>query len=434
MGPYAIIYHIFFDGQSNLLTFACGWYILLCMIDIGTGVSVERNDVAAVEEAVRLAKTKKINKEKIDLALVFNSPGISASGILKNVSALLRDVPVIGGTVSGFLSHLGICKRGIIVMLITFPEGIYFTTGDINGIASSSGTAAGERMGEKLLYGFKNVPRSLSLLLFDGLSQGNVSFIYGLQEKLGKSFPCVGAALSSPDENSMNCLYYNTAAISDACTGILFGGKISFGLGLRHGWKPLGKPHTITEVSDNVIHKIDDQPAVRLYEEYLAYDFPRIKKELKKFSVLYPIGIRIPGQNEYLLRSILSIGSDGSLACHGSVPEGSTTRLMISTKETCLEATRAAVEEAKANLNNQTLKFHKEKTSKLVIVFNSFPRAQSLGKDVVTECKIIADAFEPGTSIIGVNTFGELAPLATTSYHGQTYFQNQMLSVLILEG
>lgn len=416
------------------MTFAAGWYILLCMIDIGTGVSVERNEVAAVEEAVRLAKTKKINKEKIDLALVFNSPGISASGILKNTAALLPHVPMIGGTVSGFFSHLGICKRGVIAMLITFPEEIYCTAGEIDRISSSSGIAAGERMGEKLLYGFKNVPRSLSLLFFDRLTQGNANFINGLQERLGKSFPCIGAAIAPPDESDQNCLYFNNTPLTDACDGILFGGKLSFGLGLRHGWKPLGKPHTITEVTDNVIHRIDGQPAVRLYEEYLAYDFPRVKKELKNISVLYPIGIRIPGQNEYLLRSILSIGSDGSLACHGSIPAGSTTRLMISTKETCLEATRAAVDDAKTSLTSHALKFHKERTSKLVIVFNSLPRAQSLGKDINTEWKIIMDAFEPGTGIIGINTFGELAPLATTSYQGQTYYQNQMLSILILEG
>jgi hypothetical protein len=99
-----------------------------------------------------------------------------------------------------------------------------------------------------------------------------------------------------------------------------------------------------------------------------------------------------------------------------------------------LDATRAAVDEAKANLSSQALKFHKEKTSKLVIVFNSSLRALSLGKDIQTEWKIITEAFEPGTGIIGINTFGELAPLATTSYQGQTYFQNQMLSILILEG
>ncbi len=434
MGPYALIYHILFDGQSNLLTFPCGCYILLYMIDIGIGVSVDKNDVAAVEEAIRQAKTKKVTKGTIDLAFVFHSPHLSAPGIVKSVSALLPEVPIVGGNASGFFSRQSSYTHGIIVALITFPEGVYFTTGDIDNISSSDELVAGQRLGEKLLYGFKNVPRSLGLLFFDKITRGNMNFIGGLQERLGKSFPCVGAALSNPEDSGLSGLIYNKQLIHDACAGILFGGKLSFGLGLRHGWKPLGKPHVISDVSENIIRKIDDQPAVKLYEEYLAYDFPRIRKELKNLSVLYPIGIRIAGQDEYLLRSIRTIDSDGALICHGNVPPGSTTRLMISTKETCLEATRAAVEEAKTNLSGQALKFHKEKTSRLVIVFNSFPRAGSLGADLLTELKIIDEAFEPGTSIIGINSFGELAPLSTQSYHGQTYYQNQMISILIIEG
>ncbi|HOU35711.1 MAG TPA: FIST N-terminal domain-containing protein [Candidatus Omnitrophota bacterium] len=404
------------------------------MIDIGTGASIDKNDVAAVEGAIRQAKTKKVNKEKIDLAFVFHGPDRASSAIIKNTSALLPNVPVIGGTASGFFAHQSHSKRGVVIMLITFPEGVFLTTGDVEGISAMGALAAGEQLGDKLLSGFKNVPRSLALLLFDRLTQDNADFIVGLQEKLGTSFPCVGASISNPEDSGRSDLLYNKKLLRDACAGILFGGKISFGLGLRHGWKPLGKPHVISSVSGNIIHKIDNEPAVRLYEEYLAYDFPRIRKELKNLSVLYPIGIKIAGQSEYLLRSIQAINSDGSLVCRGNIPAGSTTRLMISTKETCLEATRAAVDEAKANLGAQALKFHREKTSKLVIVFDSFPRAASLGKDILTELKIIADAFEPGTGIIGVNSFGELAPLSTQSYHGQTYFQNQMVSVLIIEG
>lgn len=416
------------------MTFHTGCYILLYMIDIGTGASIEKNDVAAVEEAIRHAKTKKVNKERIDLAFVFHSSDLPSSGIIKNVSALLPNVPVLGGNASGFFTHQSLYKRGIVVMLVTFPEGALFTAGDIHNISSAGALAAGEQLGEKLLSGFKSVPRNLALLFFDRLTQDNAEFIGGLQERLGKSFPCVGASLSSPDDSSRSGLIFNKTALRDACAGILFGGKISFGLGLRHGWKPLGKPHVITAVSGNVVHKIDNEPAVRLYEEYLAYDFPRIRKELKNLSVLYPIGIRIAGQDEYLLRSIQTINSDGSLVCRGDIPAGSVTRLMISTKETCLEATRAAVEEAKTNLAAHALKFHKEKSSRLVIVFNSFPRAAALGKDARTELKIIAESLEPGTGIIGVNSFGEVAPLATQSYHGQTYFQNQMISVLIIEG
>jgi len=404
------------------------------MIDIGTGVSTAKDDFSAIEEAVRIAKSKKVNKEKIDLAIIFNSTSSPTPAIIKNLSILLARVPLIGGTTGGFFSEQGIFKHGIVVMLITFPEGVYFTTASIPGISTGNAVASGESMGEKLLFGFKNVPRSLGLLFFDKLTENCNGFISGLQEKLGRSFPCIGAALITPDKNDQGRLFFNDGAVSDACAGILFGGKLSFGIGLRHGWKPLGKPHTITSTSDNIIHKIDDQPAIQLYEEYLSYDFPRLKKEFKTLSTLYPIGIRIPGQNEYLLRSIVDIKNDGSLVCHGQVPPNSVTRLMISTKETCLEATKEAIDEAKAQLESHAVKFHKEKTSRMVIVFSSMPRALSLGKGTMTEWQLIKGAFGPETSIIGINTLSELAPLMSSSYMGQAYFQNQMISFLIIEG
>ncbi|MCU0650889.1 MAG: FIST C-terminal domain-containing protein [Candidatus Omnitrophica bacterium] len=405
------------------------------MIDIGTGASSAKNDVAAVEEAVRLAKAKKSIKERISLALVFNSSDVPFAGVLKNISTLLPDVPVIGATVSGFFSATSVYKRGVFVALITFPEGVYFTTGHTNGVSvANSGIAAGEEMAEQLLYGFKNVPRSTSLLLFDNLAKGSTNFISGLQEKLGKSFPCVGAALANPTDSRLNCLYFNEISLTDSCVGLLLGGKVTFGFGLRHGWKPLGKPHTISSAEDNIIRTIDDAPAIELYEEYLGYDEQKIRSEFKNLSMLYPIGIKTAGQEEYLLRSIQSVESDGSIVCLGSVSPGSTIRLMISTKETCLEATRAAINEAKTTLSLQAVKFHKEKTSKLMLVFNSFPRAVCMGKDIQTELKIINESFEPGTGIVGINTFGELAPLAAKSQLGQTYFHNQMISILIIEG
>jgi len=214
----------------------------------------------------------------------------------------------------------------------------------------------------------------------------------------------------------------------------LLGGRISFGVGLHHGWKPLGKPHIVSAVSGNIIYKIDGEPAIRLYEDYLAYDVHRIKKDLQSLSILYPLGIRIAGQDRYLLRNVQAINTDGSLVCRGDVPEGSTVRFMISTKETCLEATRSAVEDAKAGITAHGPKFHKEKTSRVVIVFNSLRRAALLGKDILNEVNIIYDALEPDAGIIGVNSFAELAPLSMQNYNSQTYFQNQMISIIIIEG
>jgi len=57
-----------------------------------------------------------------------------------------------------------------------------------------------------------------------------------------------------------------------------------------------------------------------------------------------------------------------------------------------------------------------------------------LGKDILNEVNIIYDALEPDAGIIGVNSFAELAPLSMQNYNSQTYFQNQMISIIIIEG
>jgi hypothetical protein len=203
---------------------------------------------------------------------------------------------------------------------------------------------------------------------------------------------------------------------------------------MRHGWKPLGKPHNVSASSANIIKTIDGQPAVKLYEEYLACDLSRLKKEIKELSTSYPIGIFAPGGTEYILRSIHGVSDDGSLICQGNIPEGSIIRLMISTKETCLKATYEAVAEAVKNISNPMMKFSKTKTSQLAIAFSSLSRYNLLRRDANRELEIIRESLAPGTPIIGMYSCCQLAPLMAMGYRGQSYLHNQTVSVLILEG
>jgi hypothetical protein len=250
---------------------------------------------------------------------------------------------------------------------------------------------------------------------------------------LGRSFPFLGASASNTLHSVKSSLYFNQGVLSDSCAGILWGGKLTFGFGIKHGWKPLGKPHIVSSTEGNIVKEIDGQPAVRLYEEYLACNLAKLKKELQHLSLSYPIGVFIAQGEEYLLRNILSIEEDGSLVCQGNVLQGSTIRLMISTKETRLEATRLAVEEAQKNLTSSIMKFGKEKTSRLAIAFSSFSRYNLLRRDAKKELEIIKENLDVNTPIIGLYTHGELAPLKTSSYRGQIYFHNQAVNVLILE-
>jgi len=402
------------------------------MFDIGIGVSLAGNSLVAAEEALRQAWQHLNNRDKVDLAIIFHSLDLSPAGIAKVLQTYLEGIPVAGASGNAVLCSKGVLKHGLVIALISFPEGIYCSSASA-AIRDRTPSAAGKDLSEKLLYGFKNIQRNFALLLFDRLSDEGASFIAGLQETLGKSFPCIGASASSRTAPSKAVLYSNSDVLTESCTGILWGGKINFGLGIKHGWKPLGKPHTVTSAAGAVINTIDGVAAVKLYEDYLACDTARLKQELKKLSVAYPIGVRIPGEEEYLLRNIISIDDSGALLCQGVVPEGATVRLMISTQETCLEATRAAIETAQKRLANPGVNPHKDNLSRFAIVFSSFSRYNLLRRHAAKELQIIKESLGP-IPLLGLYTHGELAPLTATSYRGQTYFHNQDFSVLLVEG
>ena len=417
-----------------MLTGFRGYYILSIMLDIGIGISSGKNAATAAEEISRQAKANKPTNSKADLALLFTSPEFSSANFLKTINNMLGGIPIVGLTGPAVICNQGIFKHGAVLMLISLPEGALFSSACVKDIKAKPGLDSGEEIGDKLLYGFRNITRSLGLLFFDRLAEDGPSIISGLQDHLGRSFPCWGIFPSDHFHPIRTSLYFNQSIVTDGCAGIILGGKISCGVGTKHGWKPLGKPHTVSAAAANIIKTIDGQPAVKLYEEYLACDLNRLKKEIKTLSVSYPIGVFAPGETEYILRSVHNVADDGSLICQGHIPEGSTIRLMISTKETCLKATYEAVAEAVNAASNPMVKFSKTKTSQLAIAFSSFSRYNLLRKDANRELEIIRESLAPNTPIIGMYSCCQLAPLMALGYRGQSYLHNQTISVLLLEG
>jgi hypothetical protein len=303
---------------------------------------------------------------------------------------------------------------------------VLFRSALVTDVKNKTPIIAGEELGDKLLYGFKNIRRDLSLILCDGLIDNTQELVNSMQEKLGRSFPLVGACASDNLKYTRTNILYNDAVLSDAACATIWGGKISFGLGIKHGWKALGKQHLVTKSYGNIIYEIDSRPATYLYEEYLGCDIKKLQSELRFISVLYPIGIYLPGEEEFLLRNIRSIEDDGSLILQGSIPENSQIRLMIGTKESCLEATNQAIDDVNKGLAGKLPNF--------VFVFDSISRSMLLRREAKKELEIIKKQFGPEIPVVGLYTYGEQAPLTAVNYQGKAYLHNQTVTLLAIGG
>ena len=390
-------------------------------IRVGLGLSTEKNHFKAAKEATNQAE-KMLGSIRVDLAVVFSSIQFAYANTPRIIAGLLGDIPIIGCSSLAVISGQGVFRHGLAIMLLSLTDNIYFSSGVTKEISKKSITGAGEELGEKLLYGFKSIPRVVGVVLSDGLIPQSSQLLTGLQHKLGSSFPLAGASASDNLAFQKTFVYFNREVLNNAACGILLGGKFSFGLGVKHGWQPLGKPHIVTRSNGNVVYEIDGAPASRMYEDYFACDLNKLRQELKRISILYPIGIYLPGEYEYLLRNILSVENNGSLVCQGDIAQDSQIRLMIGTKESCLSSTQQAIEEVKKGLRGHISRF--------ILIFESVSRYTLLGRQVNKELGMIKNAFSEGTPIIGIYTYGEQAPLRALNYEGKTHFHNQTITIL----
>jgi hypothetical protein len=390
-------------------------------MNIGIGLSTETNPSQAAKSAVLQAMDNIYSRSSVTLAIVFSTIEFANLTTLKTIGNLLGAVPIVGCSSAAIITNKGVFNHGLIIMLLCLPQSIYVNTALMEGVKSTPAMEIGQELGRKLLTGPKDASGNFALIFSEGLMKDNSSFIDGLQGKLGTSFPIIGASASDNLKFQKTYIYFNQGISSDAVCGLIFGGRMNFGLGVKHGWKPLGKPNYVTRASGNTVYEINGSSAASLFEEYFACDIFQLKKSLKHISVLYPIGIRLEGEKEYLLRNILFVNDDGSLVFQGDVPQNSMIRLMIGSKESVLSATEEAAQEAKGALSDKP---------NFVLVFDSISRYILLKKDADKELKIIKEAFGQDTPIIGLYTYGEHAPLKEASYKGKSYFHNQTIAVL----
>lgn len=390
-------------------------------INIGIGLSTEKDPLQATKNAVREARSR-LKSDTIDFAFVFSSLEYAHSTTLKTLDHILGSIPVIGCSSLAIMTNEGIFHPALAVVLFKLPSSVHFNIGKVKDISLQSIALAGAELGTKLSYGFSNIRRDLSILFLDGFLRNGSAFLEGFQQRMGKSFPLAGASASDNLDARKTFIYYDTEMLADAACGILWGGRMQFAIGIRHGWQALGKPRLVTRARDNIVYEIDGTVAVKFYEEYFNIDLATLRKELQRISILYPVGIHLPGEEEYLLRNIRSIENDGSIVFQGTVPESSYIQLMIGTKESCLNATAEAAEEIRRNFFSHSIDF--------LLIFNSVSRYILLGRQVSQELSIIKKKIGDDIPLIGIYTYGEQAPLKAVNYQGRAHVHNQTISII----
>ena len=385
------------------------------------GFSQHTDPQEAVLQACVHVKNQ-LNSAETDLILVFASPQYVLPEIQAIITRTLKPKRLVGSSTGGIILSNGVTNRGIAIIGINSDEIQFGISSSINNDTQDM-HYTGFDLARRSIQDLNSTHREIFITFSEGIERDCLPFIRGVKEALGRGFPMIGAVSSDDFKYQKLSQFYQNQILQHSVVGLLLGGSLHLSLGSARGFKPLGKPRTITKVDGYIIRTIDNKPAVDIYKHFLGKEAEGLKNvTLNSYAAMYPLGIYLEESRQYLLRNIIDILEDGSIVCHGGIPQGTEVHLMISNTESCISSAVEAAGLVKESLG--------DRQAKLILIFEALARHKVLGHHAFNEIRAIKNILGHTTPIIGMCSYGELGPFDTLANIKNVYLHNE--SILII--
>jgi hypothetical protein len=354
------------------------------------------------------------------LLIVFCSPAHDLPELLRQVRARSGEVPLVGCTTAGEIATSGPSDAGVVVAALG-GEGFAVQTAVATG-ASRGLREAGAAVAH-CLPDRDDLPYRVLLLLSDGLSGDQQEMVRGAYGVLGAAVPLVGGCAGDDLKMASTFQFHGDQVLTDSVVAAGIASNAPFGIGVRHGWRRVGRPMLATASAGNRVLTLDDRPALDVYlehlGEHLGVDEASIidQEKLARLALTHPLGLsRSVGEDQ--VRMIAGGDfTERSLSCVAEVPQGALVWIMEGDARSVLEATDAACADSLAALDGHP--------PLGLLAFDCIARRGVLGDHgIKTEIDRLA-ARTPGASVAGLYTYGEIART-----RGPRGFHNQTLVVL----
>lgn len=383
---------------------------------VGVGSSHKQNEKEAVQEAFAQA-TKPLNGHPPSFLMLFASPTTyKQEPLIKSLKTKSPESLLIGCSTSGEITSAGSTDNSVALIAI-YSDTMRFVPGVGNNIKENP-RLAGKEFAEDILKRSGGEKPRTALILPDGLAGNGADIVRGILDVFGKDFKLAGGAAGDDFLFKQTFEYIDDKVLSGSVVGVGLFGDFKFGIGVKHGWIPLGTPRTVTKSESNILYELDGKPAIEIYDDKFGKDKKVIsrKEPLARLAITYPLGIAIPDQDEYLLRDPITVDEHGAITCAAEVPEGSQVYIMIGSREEAIEAAEVATKMAISQVEGSNVK--------AVLLFNCIARKKLFMRKKQEEIDRIIDVIGSQVPLIGFYTYGEQAPMGgkivTCSFHNET--------------
>ena len=372
-------------------------------IQAGVGQSSKKDPFETGFEACKLA-LEKLGEKKADLVIVFSSVALDQKEVIRGVREASGDVLLVGCSDAGSITNAGPAANAVGVMAISSDK-LHFYTGLKEGVKDGA-REAGQSVAKEIQENAKE-PLKVFLMFPDVLTGNGADIVRGVLDVLGEHFVVLGGAAGDDFLFEKTYQYKDGEVVSGAVAGLGISGDFVMGAGVRHGWMPICSPMIVTKSKGSVVYELDNKPAIRIYEDYFGEERAKdLKTEpLARLAITYPLGIKVSGLDEYLIRDPITADENGAITCAAEIPEGSEVRLMIGSKEKAIEAAQDAARKLMKDFQEKKAK------PKFVLMFNCIAREKLFAQKANDEIQAVMKIIGNDVPLLGFYTYGEIAPI-----------------------
>ncbi len=383
----------------------------------GVGYSENKNPQQAIDEAYSQAIQPLNNNTPSFIMLLASSTVYDQQQLLAALKNKNQGAVIIGCSTAGEITSTGGSKDSSIALMTIYSDSMKFIAGVGHNIKQDS-KKAGRDLAESIIQTAGGERPKAALMMPDGLAGNGADIVRGILEVLGQDFIVAGGSAGDDYLFKQTYEYLDNQVLSGSVVGVGLYGNFSFGIGVRHGWIPIGTSRIATRSEGNILYQLDGKPAVQLYEDHFGKDKNMIDKKepLAKLAITYPLGIPAPNKDGYLIRDPITVDDNGAITLAAEIPQGSEVHIMIGSREEAIDAAEDAARKALAQVEGKTIR--------AVFLFNCIARKKLLMTKKQEEVERIKSVIGQQIPLIGFYTYGEQAPLGgevvTCSFHNET--------------
>lgn len=240
--------------SSNKMTNDSRW--------VGVGRSAGPDATLAAEQAVGDA----VQGRSAKLVVLFASEALDLQALVARAYQLADGAPLVGCSTAGEIASGGPSDGGVVALAFGgdgFTIGVRCTTG-LGDSPREAGAEAASVLSEVAGASFH-----ILMLLTDGLAGDQQEVVRGAHSVAGAGVPLVGGCAGDDLQMAATHQFFNGEVLRDAVVVAGIGSEAPLGIGVRHGWEPVGDPMLVTESGPNRVDTLDDQPALDIYLDRL---------------------------------------------------------------------------------------------------------------------------------------------------------------------